>query len=89
MVKLCPDLACARMHTHVHTHTHTETAWGGRLWEGGAAFLHLEPGTCMVPGRGIFQDLTFPIIFGVKKLGSIGRERRGHGGLCRKTLQNA
>lgn len=26
LVKLCPDLACARTHTCVHTHTHTETA---------------------------------------------------------------
>ena len=83
MVKLCPDLACARMHTHTcacahthtHTHTHTETVWGGRLWEGGAAFFHLEPGTRMAPGRGILQDRTFLVIFGVKKRGSTGRER--------------
>ena len=67
--------ARARARAHTHTHTHTETVWGGRLWEGGAAFFHLEPGTRMAPGRGILQDRTFLVIFGVKKRGSTGRER--------------
>lgn len=58
----------------LYTHTHTSNNLGEGVVEGGAAFLHLEPGTCVVGGRGggILHDLTFPIISGVTQPGSIG-----------------
>lgn len=41
MVKLCPDLACASMHTHTCTHTHTQKLRG----EGGYGKEELHSST--------------------------------------------
>ena len=72
LVKLCPDLACACARTRAHTHT--ETAWGGRLWEGRAAFptWNLAHAWCQA---GDSPGSDFPGHLWGEETGSIGRER--------------